>query len=60
MMFIVYFPSLNHLSQVDLTDALATRVTEVVTEVERLQHEVGRLTVNKDEVCRDKLELEIE
>ena len=36
-------------------EALATRDTEV----ERLQHEMGRLAANRDEVCRDKLELEI-
>ena len=35
-------------------EALATRDTEV----ERLQHEMGRLAANRDEVCRDKLELE--
>ena len=44
------------MSQVDLMDALATRDLEV----EMLQHEMGRLAVNRDEVCRDKLELEIE
>ena len=43
------------MSQVDLMDPLATRDTEV----ERLQHEMGRLAANRDEVCRDKLELEI-
>ena len=34
-------------------EALATRDTEV----ERLQHEMGRLAANRDEVCWDKLEL---
>ena len=29
------------------------------TEVERLQHEMGRMATNRDEVYRDKLELEI-
>ena len=42
------------MSQVDLMDALATRDTEV----ERLQHKMGRLTDNRDEVCRYKLQLE--
>ena len=46
---------MNHLSQIDLMEALATRDTEI----ERLQHEMGRLAANRDEVCRDKLELEI-
>ena len=43
---------MNHWSLVDLMEALVTRDTEV----ERLQHE---LAANRDEVCRDKLELEI-
>ena len=46
---------MNHWSLVDLMEALVTRDTEV----ERLQHEMGRLAANRDEVCRDKLELEI-
>ena len=41
--------------QVDLMENLATRDTEL----ERLQHEKGRLAANRDEVCPDKLELEI-
>ena len=40
---------MNDLSQVDLMEALATRDTEV----ERLQHEIGRLAANRAEVCRD-------
>ena len=40
---------MNDLSQVDLMEALATRDTEV----ERLQHEIGRPAANMAEVCRD-------
>ena len=39
--------------QVDLMEVLVTR------EAERLQHEMGRLAANRDEVCRYKLLLEI-
>ena len=43
--------------QVDLTEVLVTQDTEW----ERLQQEMGRrrLAVNRDEVCQDKLKLEI-
>ena len=39
----------------DLMEALVTRDTEV----ERLQHEMGRMAANRNVVYRDKLELEI-
>ena len=45
------FIIMNHLSQVDLMEVLATRDTDA----ERLQHEMVRLAANRDKVCRDKL-----
>ena len=46
---------MSQVSQVDLMEALATRDMEV----ERLQHEMGRMATNRDVVYRDKLEMEI-
>ena len=55
-MFILNFKN-DHLLQVDLTEVLVTQDTEW----ERLQQEMGRrrLADNRDEVCQDKLKLEI-
>ena len=55
-MFILNFKN-DHLLQVDLTEVLVTQDTEW----ERLQQEMGRrrLAANRDEVCQDKLKLEI-
>ena len=56
-MFILNFKN-DHLLQVDLTEVLVTQDMEW----ERLQQEMGRrrMAANRDEVCQDKLKLNLQ